>query len=97
MIVSFADEGTADIYGGRNTKSARSKLPRQLHDSAGKKLDQPNAAPSPRSLRLPGLRLGKLRGDRAGQYSIRISEQYRICFGWTDRGPAGVEIVDYHR
>ena len=44
----------------------------------------------------PGNRLEELRGDRAGQHSIRINDQWRICFVWTDRGPAEVEIVDYH-
>ena len=44
----------------------------------------------------PGNRLEQLRGDRVGQYSIRINDQMRVCFVWTDKGPAGVEIVDYH-
>lgn len=44
----------------------------------------------------PGNRLEQLKGDRAGQHSIRINDQWRICFIWTDRGPARVEIVDYH-
>ena len=44
----------------------------------------------------PGNRLEALRGDRKGQYSIRINDQFRICFRWTDEGPADVEIVDYH-
>ncbi len=44
----------------------------------------------------PGNRLEKLRGDRKGQHSIRINDQFRICFAWTDRGPADVEIADYH-
>jgi toxin HigB-1 len=44
----------------------------------------------------PGNALERLRGDRAGQHSIRINAQYRICFVWTDRGPSGVEITDYH-
>lgn len=97
MIVSFADLGTEDVYHGRNTRASRATLPRELHATAGKKLDQLDAAPSLRSLRLPGLRLEKLRGDRAGQFSVRINVQYRICFQWTDRGPAEVEITDYHR
>ena len=45
----------------------------------------------------PGNRLEQLRGDRAGQHSIRINDQYRICFAWTEFGPADVEIVDYHK
>lgn len=96
MIVSFADAGTEDVYNGRNTKASRSKLPRELHDVAGEKLDQLHAAPSLQSLRLPGHHLEKLRGDREGQFSLRINDQYRICFEWTERGPAQVEIVDYH-
>lgn len=44
----------------------------------------------------PGNRLEKLRGDRAGQYSIRINQQWRLCFEWTDAGPENIEIVDYH-
>ena len=49
-----------------------------------------------RDLRLPGLRLEKLKGDRTGQYSIRVNDQYRICFEWTDDGAENVEITDYH-
>ena len=45
----------------------------------------------------PGNRLEALKGDRAGQHSIRIDDQYRLCFVWTEGGPAGVEIVDYHQ
>lgn len=97
MILSFADDGTEDVYEGRNTKVSRSTLPRELHAAAGRKLDQLNAAESLRSLRLPGLGLEKLRGDRRGQFSVRINDQYRICFRWTDRGPTELEIVDYHR
>jgi proteic killer suppression protein len=44
----------------------------------------------------PGNRLEKLHGDRSGQYSIRVNQQWRICFEWTDAGPENVEIVDYH-
>ena len=59
-------------------------------------MDRLNSAVSLRSLSLPGLQLEKLRGDRAGQHSIRINDQYRICFRWTDAGAEDVEIVDYH-
>lgn len=59
-------------------------------------MDGLNAAVSLDSLRLPGLRLEKLKGDRAGMYSVRINRQYRVCFCWTARGPADVEITDYH-
>jgi proteic killer suppression protein len=64
---------------------------------ARRKLDQLNAAVSLASLRgPPGNRLEGLRGDRAGQFSIRVNDQFRICFAWTEAGPADVEIVDYH-
>lgn len=64
---------------------------------AGRKLDQLDSAEALGDLRIPpGNRLEALRGDRAGQHSIRINQQYRICFAWTDSGPTDVEIVDYH-
>lgn len=96
MIVSFKDRGTQDIFDGTDSKAARKILPTRLHDRAGKTLDQLSAAVSLNSLSLPGLRLEKLKGDRAGQHSIRINDQYRVCFRWTELGAADVEIVDYH-
>jgi len=64
---------------------------------AQRKLDQLNAAVSLRSLGVPpGNRLEALKGDRVGQHSIRINDQFRVCFVWTDPGPAQVEITDYH-
>lgn len=96
MIISFRDKGTEDIFDGQDTKSARKTLPSQLHEKAAKTLDRLNSAVSLQSLSLPGLRLEKLRGDRSGQHSIRINDQYRICFHWTDAGAEQVEIVDYH-
>ena len=96
MIVSFRDKGTEDIFEGEDTKAARRTLPRELHENASRKLDQLNSAVSIRSLSLPGLHLKGLRGDRKGQHSIRINDQYRICFRWTQQGPDEVEIVDYH-
>ena len=59
-------------------------------------MDRLNSALSLRSLSLPGLRLEALAGARKGQHSIRINNQYRICFKWTERGAEQVEIVDYH-
>ena len=59
-------------------------------------MDRLNSALSLRSLSLPGLRLEALVGDRKGQHSIRINNQYRICFRWTEGGAEQVEIVDYH-
>lgn len=96
MIISFRDRGTEDIFDGENSKIARKTLPPALHTRASRTLDQLNAAVSLQSLSLPGLRLEKLRGNRLGQHSIRINEQYRVCFRWTDAGAEDVEIVDYH-
>lgn len=96
MIVSFADKGTENVFDGFDTKAARKTLPSQLHAKAGGTLDRLNSAVSLRSLSLPGLRLEKLKGDRASQHSIRINDQYRICFRWTEAGAEDVEIVDYH-
>ena len=96
MIQSFKNRGIADIYYGVDSGAARRTLPTHLHVIAGEKLDWLNAAASLRSLELPGLRLELLKGKRKGQYSIRINNQFRICFHWTPRGPEDVEIVDYH-
>jgi proteic killer suppression protein len=64
---------------------------------ARRKLDQLNAAVSLRSLGIPpGNRLEALKEDRRGQHSIRINQQFRVCFVWTDQGPERVEIADYH-
>jgi proteic killer suppression protein len=64
---------------------------------ATRKLDQLDSIERIEELRIPpGNRLERLTGDRKGQYSIRINERYRICFGWTGEGPSDVEIVDYH-
>jgi len=96
LIVSFKDQGTADIFHGADSKAARKTLPTNLHDRAGRTLDQLSAAVSLKSLSLPGLRLEKLKGDRTGQHSILINDQHRVCFRWTEQGAQDVEIVDYH-
>ena len=96
MIVSFRDRGTEDIFDGVSSKASRRTLPSELHERAARILDRLDSAPSLKSLSLPGLRLEALRGDRKGQRSIRINEQYRICFRWTRRGAEAAEIVDYH-
>ncbi len=96
MIVSSKNRGTKDVYDGNDTKAARKVLPKELHARGGRTLDQLNAAVSLQSLSLPGLGLEKLKGDRAGQHSIRINKQFRVCFRWTDAGAEDVEIVDYH-
>ena len=95
MIVSFRDKRTREFAEGKHVK-AFSGFSRQ----AEMKLDQPEAASSLRDLAvLPGNRFEALKGDRKGQYSIRINDQWRICFEWASGadGPGNVEIVDYHR
>lgn len=97
MIVSFKDAATEDLFFGKSTKASRRRLPHALRETAGKKLDQLDSAVQLEDLRIPpGNRLEALKGDRKGQHSIRINEQYRICFRWTEQGPAHVEVVDYH-
>ena len=95
MIVSFRDKRTREFAEGRCVR-AFSGISRQ----AEMKLDQLEAATTVQDLAvLPGNRLEALRGDRKGQYSIRINDQWRVCFEWSSRspGPVNVEIVDYHR
>ncbi len=97
MIVSFKNKATQQIADAENTKPARKVLPLELHDIARRKIDILDFAPSLGSLaKVPGNRLEKLVGDRDGQHSIRINDQYRICFRWTDAGPIEVEVTDYH-
>jgi proteic killer suppression protein len=97
MIRSFRDAGTEDLFYGRDTKAARKTLPEQVRRVANRKLDQLDSADELNDLRIPpGNRLKALKGERVGQHSIRINDQYRICFEWSDSGPENVEIVDYH-
>ncbi|MBE9018759.1 type II toxin-antitoxin system RelE/ParE family toxin, partial [Chroococcidiopsidales cyanobacterium LEGE 13417] len=85
MIVSFKDRGTEDIFDGEDSKEARKLCPINLWSVARRKLDQLNAATSLNDLRVPpGNRLEALQGNRAGQHSIRINDQYRICFVWLE-------------
>ena len=96
-IISFADAGTEHIFDGDRTRVARKTCPETLWNVARRKLDQLNAVMRLVELSIPpNNRLEALKGDRRGQHSIRINDQYRICFVWTERGPAEVEIVDYH-
>jgi proteic killer suppression protein len=97
MIRSFADQATEDVFNGKNSRAARRALPQQLVRVALRKLEQLDSVERLEDLRIPpGNRLEALKGDRAGQHSIRINEQYRICFEWSDSGPEVVEVVDYH-
>ena len=97
MIRSFKSTGTEDVFNGRNTSQARRTCPRQLWRVAARKLDLLDSVRSLKELRIPpGNQLEPLRGERRGQYSIRINDQYRICFTWVEGEPDEVEIVDYH-
>jgi len=97
MIQSFKDQGTEDVFNGRNSKNARKICPKALWHIASRKLDQLDSVNFLNELRIPpGNRLEGLNGDRKDQYSIRINDRYRICFEWSESGPEQVEIVDYH-
>ena len=94
MIVSYRDKRTADFSAGRRVKAFSG-----VERPARLKLDRLEAAVGLEDLAaLPGNRFEALKGDRKGQYSIRINDQWRICFEWPDQspGPTNVEIVDYH-
>ncbi len=97
MIVSFRDKQTKAIYDDQRTKVARKRLPVGLWRIAQRKLDQLTRVARLSQLAVPpGNQLEPLKGDREGQHSIRVNEQYRICFVWSDQGPEHVEITDYH-
>jgi proteic killer suppression protein len=93
MIRSFRDRETEKVF----RRESRTKFGRNVERAALRKLLILNAAESLNDLRVPpGNRLEKLAGDRAGQYSIRVNDQWRICFRWNDGDAWDVEIVDYH-
>jgi toxin HigB-1 len=97
MIRSFRDKGTEDLFHGVSSKAARKVCPTDLVKVAARKLDMLNAAETLGDLKKPPKnQLEKLKEDRAGQHSIRINEQFRVCFVWTDAGPELVEVTDYH-
>lgn len=97
MIVSFRDKGTEDVFDGRDSRNARKACPSDLVRVARRKLDLLNQAAVLGDMRAPpNNRLEKLKGDREGQYSIRINDQWRVCFRWSESGAEDVEIVDYH-
>jgi toxin HigB-1 len=94
MILSYRDKRTRDFASGKRVKAFSG-----IQRAAQLKLDRLDAAMSLRDLVvLPGNRFEALSGERKGQYSIRINDQWRICFEWAegDSGPSDVEIVDYH-
>ena len=93
MIRSFKDKDTEAIFNGKFVR----RIPKQIAPLVARKLNQVHAAECLDDLRIPpGNRLEALKGDRKGQHSIRINDQWRICFRWTQAGPDAVEIVDYH-
>src|SRR5262245_7141858 len=97
MIQSFKNAGTEDIFNGKRTRAVRRICPQSLWKTDIRKLDQLDSVIALHELQIPpGNWLEALKGDRQGQHSMRINDQYRICFHWTDTGPAEVEIVDYH-
>jgi toxin HigB-1 len=97
MIQSFTSAGTEDIFNGISSKIARKTCPQALWKVAFRKLDLLDSVVSLDELKIPpGNHLEALKDDRKGQYSIRINDQYRICFKWNPAGPDEVEIVDYH-
>jgi proteic killer suppression protein len=92
MIVSFKDADTGALAGGRRVSRFVN-----IEAVARRKLRQLQIAGRLGDLRVPpGNRLEALKGDRAGQHSIRVNDQYRVCFRWTVAGAEDVEIVDYH-
>lgn len=93
MIKSFADRETESIWSGRRSR----RLPAEIQTSALRKLRLINAANSLNDLRIPpGNRLEMLKGNRSVQHSIRINDQWRICFTWREGEVHDVEITDYH-
>lgn len=98
MIQSFKAAGVEDIFNGKNTAAARRTCPEKLWKLTARKLDQLDSVASLQDLKIPpGNHLEALSGNRKGQHSIRVNDQYRICFIWMDQGPDEVEIVDYHQ
>ncbi|RTL96875.1 type II toxin-antitoxin system RelE/ParE family toxin [Ancylobacter aquaticus] len=93
MIVSFKDKRTEAVWSGRIGKG----FPADLVRAAQRRLAMLNAAVTLEALRMPPAnRLEALKGDRVGQYSLRINDQFRICFLWREGNAADVEITDYH-
>ena len=93
MILDFKDRRTAAIWSGMPVR----RLPIEIQEIARRKLRMLNNAQTLIDLRIPPLnRLERLKGDRRGQYSIRINDQWRICFVWSASGASKVEIADHH-
>ena len=97
MIQSFKNAGTEDIFDGSASQASRKCCPQSIWPVARRKLDQINRVREVIELQVPpGNRLERLKGDRENQFSIRINQQYRICFIWEEDHAYEVEITDYH-
>ena len=97
MIRSFADAANADLFNGVDSRRARKVCPSTLWDVLARKLTQLNRVRELRELAIPpGNRLEALKGTRRGQHSIRINDQFRICFRWEEGYVDNVEITDSH-
>ena len=96
MIKSFKDKVTQDIYNSENTKGAR-RVPKDIHAVAKRKLDMIHFSAKLIDLQVPPAnRLEALKGNLKGYHSIRINDQWRIVFQWTEQGAENVQIIDYH-
>ena len=96
MIASFADQVTQDLYDGKNSKAAR-KIPKTLWQIVVRKLDMLNAAHQLLDLASPpGNRLEALKGKKKGSQAIRVNDQYRIVFRWSEGNAYEVQVTDYH-
>jgi len=97
MIKTFRSAGIKDIFDGVASQAARRCCPQSIWPAARRKLDQINRVRELNELKVPpGNRLELLKGDRDNQYSIRINQQYRICFTWEEGNACEIEITDYH-
>ncbi len=97
MIRSFADAATEDLFNGVDSRRARAACRADVWPVVRRKLTQINRVRDLRELAIPpGNRLERLGGSRRGQYSIRINQQYRVCFRWEDGYADQVEVTDYH-
>ena len=97
VIRSFADAATEDLFNGVDSRRARSACPQELWPVVRRKLTQLNRVRDLRELAVPpGNRLEALAGARKGQHSIRINQQYRVCFRWEAGYADEVEVTDYH-
>lgn len=97
MIRSFKDSGTRDVFNDLHSRAARRICPESIWRVARRKLEQIDSLDDLRVLSIPPANhLEALKGDRKGQHSIRINDQYRVVFTWTTHGAEDVEIVDYY-